>query len=766
MSEHANRDAPDRAPAEMDRRVRDLQNRLVTFVSASSTLFGSPKLDDVMEGILTLADALVPADGYAIWRLDSAAAVWQIGASRGISDRFAQRIIHSLSEGPASTLTSNEPIVAEDIAAVPRFRECLEAYRDEGVQSILAVPLQIAGRGTGSLVFYYRERHRFDELDVQAAQALGTLSAAAVTTAELYDAQRRSRESAEHHNRRAEFLAQASAALASSLDYEATLRMVAQLAVPHIADWCAVDVLDDRDELQRVAVAHVDPRKVELARTLQERYPENPKVPNSVRTAMRSGQPLLVADVPEDDDHQSGAEPGAPRGHPRPVDHLVYLRAAQRARPHAGRDHVRERGVEAALHGRRSPLRPGRRVPLSARGGQRARVLARQRGEPREGRVPRDAVARAADAAQRRARLDADAAIGRRSARQGAAGARSDRAERERAGAARRRSARPVAHHHGQVPARRPDDAALLVGRGGRRGDSTGGHGQEHRRRRRLRRRPGAGVRRSAAAAAGGVEPAVERRQVHAERRPGERGAAQRAGTHRGADRRHRRGHRADVLPFVFDRFRQADSGTTRSHMGLGLGLAIVRHIIELHGGRVGVTSAGPGCGATFRLALPLLVPTPGRVPPPPRPAAEAQASSFGNADAAGRAIAGLRVLVVDDDPDTVHLLAELLGQRGVDVRTSESVDQALAELARDTPDLIITDIAMPGRDGYDLLKEVRAHVASRVPVLAVSAYARVEDRARSAHSGFAAHVAKPLDVDELFVAMAEATGRTPRSHE
>jgi PAS domain S-box-containing protein len=218
-----------------------------------------------------------------------------------------------------------------------------------------------------------------------------------------------------------------------------------------------------------------------------------------------------------------------------------------------------------------------------------------------------------------------------------------------------------------------------------------------------------------------------------------------------------------DVLPFVFDRFRQADSGTTRSHMGLGLGLAIVRHIVELHGGRVSVSSDGVGHGATFRMALPAL-------PEAPLPAALPQTRTvddrraIANGGTAGRLIGGLRVLVVDDDRDALHLLVELLEQRAATVRTARSVDEAVAEIARERPDVIITDIAMPVRDGYDLLKHVREQVPERVPVLALSAYARTEDRARSAQSGFAAHLAKPLDVDELLVAIADATGRTLRS--
>jgi CheY-like chemotaxis protein len=213
------------------------------------------------------------------------------------------------------------------------------------------------------------------------------------------------------------------------------------------------------------------------------------------------------------------------------------------------------------------------------------------------------------------------------------------------------------------------------------------------------------------------------------------------------------------VLPYVFDRFRQGDSGTTRTHQGLGLGLAIVRHIVELHGGRVDVASPGKGQGATFMISLPFVQPLriaavkSGRevVIPTRRPYAAA--------------LFGVRALVVDDDSDTRELLAEVLRSRGVVVTAASSVEEGLAALDREVPDILLSDIAMPDRDGFDLIRLVRERPADRggqVPAVAITAYARPEDSERSLSSGYQMHVTKPVDMDELIATVASltATGR------
>jgi CheY-like chemotaxis protein len=205
----------------------------------------------------------------------------------------------------------------------------------------------------------------------------------------------------------------------------------------------------------------------------------------------------------------------------------------------------------------------------------------------------------------------------------------------------------------------------------------------------------------------------------------------------------------AAVLPYVFDRFRQGDSGTTRQHTGLGLGLAIVRHIVELHGGNVDVSSPGKGSGSTFRILLPTL-----------SVAGEAGAAAPRAAAAVSRVdvrplLKGVRAVVVDDDRDARELLTEMLRVRGAEVTATDSGAACLALLDREVPDIIISDIAMPGLDGFEMMEQVRGRPAERggrVPAVAVSAYARHEDTERSLSSGFDAHLSKPVDVDELVV--------------
>jgi CheY-like chemotaxis protein len=214
------------------------------------------------------------------------------------------------------------------------------------------------------------------------------------------------------------------------------------------------------------------------------------------------------------------------------------------------------------------------------------------------------------------------------------------------------------------------------------------------------------------------------------------------------------------VLPYVFDRFRQGDSGTTRAHMGLGLGLAIVRHIVELHGGNVDVASPGRGLGSTFRILLPATNADRQTVVP-------ARETTLANRRD-GLPLDGLRALVVDDDRDTRELLTELLRARGMQVTATESGAACLDALDRDVPDIIISDIAMPGLDGFEMMDRVRRRPAERgglVPAVALSAYARREDRERSLASGFEVHLSKPVDVEELIATIASVAGPSAAHH-
>jgi signal transduction histidine kinase/ActR/RegA family two-component response regulator len=214
-------------------------------------------------------------------------------------------------------------------------------------------------------------------------------------------------------------------------------------------------------------------------------------------------------------------------------------------------------------------------------------------------------------------------------------------------------------------------------------------------------------------------------------------------------------GVEAAVQPFIFDRFRQADSGTTRAHTGLGLGLAIVRHIVELHGGRVSVTSAGQGQGSTFLVSLPV-VPSDHRADPSARRVALTSA-----ARPSAVTLVGVRALIVDDDRDARDLVIEALRSRGAEVTPAGSAAECLAALDREVPDVILSDIGMPDQDGFDLIRLVRERPAERggrVPAVALTAYARAEDRDRSIASGFQVHLAKPVKLDELLSTVAQLT--------
>lgn len=214
----------------------------------------------------------------------------------------------------------------------------------------------------------------------------------------------------------------------------------------------------------------------------------------------------------------------------------------------------------------------------------------------------------------------------------------------------------------------------------------------------------------------------------------------------------------ADFLPHLFERFRQADATTTRRHGGLGLGLSIVKQITELHGGTVDVRSAGPGTGSTFVICLPTLV-----VHAPPDDE-ERIHPRFGMSAAELQSIdlTNLRILVVDDEPDARELVRRLLAECGASVRAADSAAAALTMLAAETPDVLVSDIGMPETDGYELLRLVRkTENAARIPAVALTAFARSEDRTRALRAGYIAHVAKPVEPAELLATIAVVTGRT-----
>jgi len=708
------------ALAAAEARQADLRQRLVALVSASGTLFGSPKMHDVLPALVVLARTLLRADGYAVWLLDSQAKQWRIGASQGISEAFSRRLVESFREEDASAVAFTEPLIVSSVADTPLLEDRARALREEGIESMMAVPLTIGGHGTGTLVFYYRTPHEFDEVEVQTARALGNLAAAAITSAELFEAQRRSREQAERANRQTAFLAEASAALGNSLDYEETLRTVAQLAVPQIADWCAVDVVDEHGEVQRLAVSHIDSAQASSAGSAVTDVigfgtalmrPNMIVVPLTAHRRTFGALTFVYADsgrTYSDVDFR--------------FTHDMAYRAAlavENARAY--------RQVQAANRAKDeflATLSHELRTPLNAVLGW-ARML-------RGGAVSKEKMDRAFEVVERNALAQLDLV--------------EDLLDLSRVITGKfRLDVQPVnltATINAAVEAIQPAATAkgitVKVDAGP---DESLISGDEARLQQVIWNLLSNAIKFTLRG--GRVTVTLRRHESQFEIEVSDTGE----------------GIEPAVLPYVFDRFRQGDSGTTRTHQGLGLGLAIVRHIVELHGGRVDVASPGKGQGATFTISLPFVQPlrmvavksSREVVIPARRPYAAA--------------LSGVRALVVDDDSDTRELLAEVLRSRGVVVTAAASVDEGLAALDREVPDILLSDIAMPDRDGFDLIRRVRERPPERgghVPAVAITAYARPEDSERSLASGYQMHVTKPVDMDELLATVASltATGR------
>ena len=750
------RDVSDRRRIEAE--LQDLQRRLMELAHASASIVGSLSVDAVLSQTIDLARHVSAADGYALWRAD-ANRTWRIVKSHGISDEFAGRLI-ALGTPGAARLPFTAPLIAEDVNGTPMIADMRDAYAREGIASMIVYPLLIRGEACGTLVFYSRRRRRYPAIDVQVGTALANLASAALTTAELYEEQQKAREAADHARQQAAFLAEAGTVLSSSLDYEATLSAVARLAVPTIADWCAVDILGDRGILQRLAVAHVDPEKVDFARMLEQRYPDDPNAPGGVHEVIRTGQPASMSRIPpelldasaRDDEHRRLLRelrltsymcvPLIAQG--KAFGAITFVSAE------SGREYwegdlrfARELAARASL------------AVENARSYARATEASRLKDEflatlSHELRTPLNAVLGYARMLRLGAVTSDKAQPALEIVERNATALKQiieDVLDISRIVAGRLRlNVEPV-----DLPAVLHEACATVMPAADAKGVrveavvdpiSASISGDPDRLLQIVWNLLSNAIKFTPRG--GRVQLRLARVNSHVEITVSDTG----------------QGIAPEFLPFVFERFRQGDATFSREHGGLGLGLAIAKQLTELHGGTISVASDGIDQGAVFTVRLPLMIVH--RMPADPMPREQPRADRHPPVLEAAPRLDGVLVLAVDDEPDSLSLLRSVLESAGALVTVAGSASAALDELRRQPPDVMVADIGMPGTDGLQLIRTVRQmdHPVRNVPAAALTAYARAQDRITSLASGFHMHLVKPVDPLELLVAVSSLAAR------
>ncbi|MGE5360797.1 MAG: PAS domain S-box protein, partial [Bacteroidales bacterium] len=566
------------------------------------------------------------------------------------------------------------------------------------------------------------------------------------------------RREAEAAQQRWAFLAEASAILSSSLDYETTLTTIARLAVPTLGDWCSVDVVRDDGQIHALAIAHRDPAKMAAAEELQRRYPAAASDKYGIAHAIRTGHPELYAEIPDalleasarDATHlrilrevgfrSAMIVPLVGRGRTLGAISLVSTDASRRFGP-ADLMFAEELASRAALaidnarlyreahEASRlkdeflATLSHELRTPLNAMLGW-ARLL-------QAGGLDAEATRKALESIERNTQAQSQLV--------------SDILDVSRIIAGKllvdRRAMEVAPAIHAAVDAIRPnaDSNGVELAVAAEAGPCISGDAD------RLRQ-----VIWNLLSNAVKFTPRGGRVSVTM-RKTGHDVEIEVADTGIGIAR--------DFLPYVFDRFRQADASTTRAHGGLGLGLAIVRHIVESHGGVVTAYSEGEGAGARFVVRLPAVeIPAAAE-----QPVSGVDRRATQAARAVQQSLRDVRILVVDDEADTREVVSMTLKQYGASVATASRVSDAMAMFEEFAPDAVVADIGMPGEDGYSLVKRIRARPREgrTIPVIALTAYARPQDRQFALDAGFSEHLAKPVEPSELAWAVVSLLRRS-----
>jgi len=584
------------------------------------------------------------------------------------------------------------------------------------------------------------------------------------------------------------FLAEASGLLAISLDYETTLASVAKLAVPNLSDWCFVHIVGDNGQLRQLAFVHTDPAKAEVARKLSERYPLDPDSAVGVANVLRTGRTEFYPIV--DRDRMALAARNkevanrllsldlksciiAPLVARNRTLGVITLATAESNRYYDLNDLALAEDLAHRIALAVDNARLYREAQEAVTAREEALLI-------RDEMLRREQVAREEAETANRSKDEFLATVSHelRTPLNAILGwahmlraNRLDPTTQMRALETVERNAKAQAQLIEDIL----DVSRIVTGK------------------LRLEVRPVdlASVIESAVES---VRPAADAKGIrietvmdpHAGPVSGDPNRLQQivwnlvanavkfTGKEGGVSVQLRcvgsyaeiavsdsgQGISAEFLPYVFDRFRQADATSTRRFGGLGLGLAIVRHLAEMHGGTVDANSAGDGLGATFIVKLPLIGVRTDRVEEN-----RLQPNSSGGISLASSSrLEGVSVMVVDDEPDTREMLRIMIGQLGAEVKTCASSEEAMRVLGEWNPDVIVSDIEMPDEDGYELMRKVRRSESKRgsreVPAIALTAYGRSEDRARALSAGYQVHIAKPTEPAELAALIANLAAR------
>jgi PAS domain S-box-containing protein len=655
-------------------------------------------------------------------------------APRGVSHVLRTGLSELYEEIPDATLEA----VAQDA-------EHLRILRELGLRSAIIAPIVAHGRTLGAITFVAAKTgRRYDRTDLATAEDLARRAAIAIENARLYRASKR----AEARNR---FLAEATEALSSTLDYTLTLEAVARLAVPVIAEAAAVYRLEEDGAIRLIALAAEDPSWEGAARELDTLLPlrieqQDRMLPRVVRT----GRAELLPDLPD-----AVRETWGPTSRAEELVRALSI-CSYMVVPLIVRGNVLGAlALTASASGRRFESDDlalaeelARRAGLAMENAQlyrEAKDANRLKDEflatvSHELRTPLTAilgwlhllktgrpsqVARAIETIERNAQAQArivDDVLDVSRVITGKLRLEVDRINLADVLSAAVDTVRPAAE---------AKEIELFVSLDPSAAETAGDAA-------RLQQ-----VAWNLLSNAIKFTPKGGRIEVRLERS----GSDARVSVSDNGE-----GIREDFLLHVFERFRQGDSTPTRVYGGLGLGLAIVRHLVELHGGRVIAESDGEGRGATFTVTLPII-----RSPAATQPSPEATRAT--PAEPSRRPLEGVHVLVVDDEADARDFLAALLEQHGAKVTAVPSARAAQAAMDQERPDVLVSDIAMPGEDGYALIRAIRATGLERgfwFPAIALTARIRPEDRYQALSAGYQVHLTKPVDAAALVMAIVD----------